>query len=467
MSEKELFSKNKKKMVELGGILFTLAGSMVGLSLATLQVPILTEMNAMKYFSLLSIFSTLGLVIMTPIGAKLGDLMGRKNILVISGIICVLSCIGMGVVRVFVPFMILRLVFGLAQGAFLSTPYILARELNEPSDVPKAMGLLATSVAIGGFLGGIIAGIFKDLGYLSLGIMFPIIPFILGIILIYFYLPNKKREGKVYIDVPGIIFLSLSLLGILLSLNFGNRLGWADIKIILGLLIGIVSIVCFVIFENKSPDPIISMRLFKNKNYVAFLILGFICYFYISAMSVYSPLAVQKIMGKSGAIAGSLQMPRTIITIVLSVLVGVWVSKKTENMWKAMAIATILVAIPFAVLSTTNPNTSALIYFILLGITGIAESFRGVSITPAAQATLEPKDLGVGTALVNFTNTLSILVSSVVCGIVYDMKTKSNHDSLENIMAGVNSVYMLNTIIAIIGFLLVIFVIRKQINQHK
>ena len=51
-------SKNKKIMTELGGICFVLAGTMVGSSIATLQSHILTEMNAMEYFSLLSIIST-------------------------------------------------------------------------------------------------------------------------------------------------------------------------------------------------------------------------------------------------------------------------------------------------------------------------------------------------------------------------------------------------------------------------
>ena len=77
-----------------------LVATMVGFSLGTLQAPILTEMKAMQYFSLLSIFATLGLVIMTLVGAKLGNLIDKRNIMLISGIICIISCIGMGVIRV-------------------------------------------------------------------------------------------------------------------------------------------------------------------------------------------------------------------------------------------------------------------------------------------------------------------------------------------------------------------------------
>ena len=41
-------------------------------------------------------------------------------------------------------------------------------------------------------------------------------------------------------------------------------------------------------------------------------------------------------------------------------------------------------------------GTSIIIYFVALTITGIAESYRSVSIAPSAQATLQPEDMGVG-----------------------------------------------------------------------
>ena len=366
-----------------------------------------------------------------------------------------------------VPFMAIRLIFGLSQGAFLSAPYILARELNEPKNIPKAMGALATSVAVGSLTGSIVAGVLKDLGYLSLGIIAPTIPFIIGVVFIYFGLPNKKQEGKVYIDIVGFILLAIALIGILLSVSFGNKIGWGNTKIIIDFIIGITALIAFIKVENKSPDPIISMQLFKNKNYVSLLLIGFICYSYTGAMSSYAPLAVQKVMGNSGAVSGSLQVPRTIITILLSVASDIWVSKRKANFWIAMAIGTVFVSIPFAVLSNTHEQTLAIIYYIMLGITGIAESFCGVAITPAAQATLEPKDLRVGTALVNFTNISSILINSAIFGIAYDLPTKNSPNSIESIKSGENSVFMITSIICAIVFLIVIFVIGKQINNSS
>lgn len=60
--------------------------------------------------------------------------------------------------------MILRLLIGFTQGAFTAAPYIIAGLINERKDVPKAMGMLATAIAVGGFGGSIIAGILTDMG---------------------------------------------------------------------------------------------------------------------------------------------------------------------------------------------------------------------------------------------------------------------------------------------------------------
>lgn len=140
--------KGKKNAVQIGCICMMLSVAMYGLVFATLTSPILESVNAMGYVSLFSIFAGMGVSIMTPIGGKLGDLIGRRNIVVIPGIICAVCGIAFAFVRSLVPLMILRLLIGFAQGAFTAAPYIIAGLINERKDVPKAMGMLATAIAV-------------------------------------------------------------------------------------------------------------------------------------------------------------------------------------------------------------------------------------------------------------------------------------------------------------------------------
>ena len=460
--------KGKKIAVQLGCICMMLSVAMYGLVFATLTSPILKSVDAMGYVGLFSTLGAIGVSIMTPIGGKLGDLIGRRNIVVIPGIICAVAGFGFAFVRSLIPLMILRLIVSLAQGAFTAAPYIIAGLINERKDVPKAMGMLATAVAVGGFGGSIIAGILTDMGLLTVAIIMPAIPLILGIVLIGLNMPNQKRQGKVVIDVKGMVALIVALAGILLALNFGSSVGWTNPAIIAGFVIGIVALVALVKIEEKASEPLIPLKLFKNKNYTVLLIVGFICYFYQNAMNVYAPIGAMQVMKAPTSAAGALQMPRTIITILLPTIAGAWVGKKTGNAWKAMAIGTGFVAIPMAIMAVmTNSSASIIIYFVALSITGIAESFRAVSITPTAQGMLAPEDMGVGTSLVNFANSLAGTIAAAVYAVAYNASTASDPTNPVLIQSGVKSVFWTATVVAVIGLLLVLFVVKPQMSKKE
>ena len=104
----------------------------------------------------------------------------------------------------------------------------------------------------------------------------PAVPLTLGVVLIGMNMPNVKREGKVSIDIPGIIALVVALAGILLALNFGSSMGWGNPAIIAGFVIGIVALVVLVKIEGKSAEPLIPLKLFKNSQYTVLLIVGFL-----------------------------------------------------------------------------------------------------------------------------------------------------------------------------------------------
>ena len=101
-----------------------------------------------------------------------------------------------------------------------------------------------------------------------------------------------------------------------------------------------------------------------------------------------------------------------------------------------------------------------LLFFLLLGLTGIAESLRSVSLTPAAQATLAPQDMGIGTSLISFVNSLSNLLASASLGIVYDLNAAEG--TVSAIASGVNGVFLTTAIISVAGVGLVLWGMKRQ-----
>lgn len=454
----------KKSMVQWGCVCLMLSIAMFGLSLATIQEPILAEMDGMSYFSLLSVLATLGLAIMTPIGGKLGDLFGRRNQVLVAGGICAACALGMGFLRSLWPFLILRLLLGAAQGAFTSAPYILLREINEPQDVPKNMGLMASSVALGSFGGSIIAGVLTDLGWLTLAIIFPVVPLLAGIILIVSALPMQKPRRDISLDWAGIVALTAALSALLLALNFAPRVGWTSPAVLLGFAVGAVALFLLRKAEQRAKEPVIPLRLFRNRTYTALLGVSFLSYFYNTAMNYYAPLAVLQVLGASTSITGTLQLPRTILTVLLPTACGIWVSKRRQNNWMAMAAAVGLCGVAFLSLSFTERSTPLLLFYVMLALTGISESLRSVSVTPAAQQTLAPQDMGIGTSLLSFSNSLSNLLASATLGIVYDLKVTDPRPAAAMVANGVNAVFLLTALVSFAGLALVLLVVRRQMK---
>lgn len=458
-------TSRQKTYVQIGCVCVMLAIAMYGLALSTLASPILSSMGALEYISLFSIASVLGIAIMTPIGGKLGDLFGRRNIVVYSGIICILAGIGIAFVRSLIPLLILLFILGLAQGAFTAAPFIIVGLINDRKDVPKMMGILSAAVSAGGFLGSMIAGFLTDINHLEVAILIPAIPLFAGILLIGLYLPNKKNHLPIAIDGIGILLLIITLCGFLISLNFAPTLGLTHPLILLSFLTGILGLILFIRVEFRTREPLIPLRLFKNTTYSVLLLVGFASYFYLTALNIYTPIAALNVIGTSASVVGTLQFPRTLLTIFLPALVGAWAGKRSENLWKCMAAAGLIVSISMLLLGFTSPDTPILLYYVAITLTGFAESFRSVSVTPAAQRTLPPDEIGIGTSLLSFSTALSSTLAAAIFGATYNANIAADPGNPLYIQRGVNAVFLFAAAVSLAGLLLVCFMVRPRLKK--
>ena len=453
----------QKKAVELGGMMYMLFVAFAGLSLAMIQSPVLTAMNGMQYFSTTTILASLGLAIMTPVGGKLGGMYGRQKVMVLSGIFAAVCCVGLGLSMMLnsvMLFMVFRFLLGAAQGLFTAAPYIILGEINEPKDVPKGMGLLTTVITVGGFAGSILAGILVDAGQLLLAVVFPVLPLAVGIFLIAKNLPNKAAATKPVIDVKGVVALAVLLTGFLFALNLGATMGWTNPVILVLFVVAIVGAVMFVKVEKAAgPIAIVPIRLFSNKKLVFILIIGWLTFFYQTAMNTYIPLALLNVIQAPATLTGMLQLPRTAFSMFVPVMAGTWVGKKTGRRWQAMALAMICYIITFAPMCLTSPAMPAILYIVLLALTGIGDGFKSVVMTPSAQASVEPQDMGIATALVTFFNSTASPIAAALMGVVYDTLSKGSVE-VAAVQAGVNGVFVLTTVSVVIGLVLVLLFIR-------
>lgn len=456
--------KGRKTLVSFGAIMLTVAVACYGLALMTLVPPILQRLDGMSFAGLVGLCISLGITLLSPIGGKLGDIFGRKAVVVVAGLINLICGVGIAFASNVLVLLICCFGVGFSQGAYVSAPYIIMGLINEKKNVPKSMGYLTMALSIGGTGGAILAGILTDMDMLNAAILFPAVPLILGIVLIGLFYPNDKSGRKVSVDYKGIALMAVSLPCVTLSLS-GTTLGWSTLVSGIVLIIGVLFAVILLKHEASIDQPIIPIKLFKERDYLLFLLVGAICYFGRGAVDNYAPLGAQEVIKTSVAMSGSLQFPKTILTMILPAIAGAWMAKKKANMWKAMFIATLLFAIPLLAMGfTVQAGWYIWVYFIVITISGIAESFRGISFTPAAQSVLKTEDIGIGTSMINFANSLSASIAAAVYSAIYGFCTASGVTA-DTVQKGVNGVFLTAGLVTLIGVVLCVTKIRPMLGN--
>jgi len=456
--------KGKKNLVQFGAIMLTVAVACYGLALMTLVPPILQRLDGMAFAGLVGLCISLGITLLSPIGGKLGDIFGRKAVVVVAGLINLVCGVGIAFAPNVLTLLICCFGVGFSQGAYVSAPYIIVGLINDRKDVPKAMGYLTMALSIGGTAGSILAGILTDMGMLNAAILFPAVPLVLGILLIGLCYPNDKSGKQVSVDYKGIVLMAISLPCITLSLS-GSTLGWSTLVSGIVLVVGIIFAAILLKHESSIDQPIIPIKLFKEKDYLLFLLVGAICYFGRGAVDNYAPLGAQEVIKTSVALSGSLQLPKTLLTMILPAICGAWMAKKKTRMWKAMFIATALFAIPLLAMGfTVQAGWYIIVYFVVITISGIAESFRGISFTPAAQSVLKPEDIGIGTSMINFANSLSASIAAAVYSAIYGMCTASGVTA-DSVQSGVNGVFLTAGLVTVVGVVIVLTKVRPMLEK--
>jgi len=456
--------KGKKNLVQFGAIMLTVAVACYGLALMTLVPPILQRLDGMAFAGLVGLCISLGITLLSPIGGKLGDIFGRKAVVVVAGLINLVCGVGIAFAPNVLTLLICCFGVGFSQGAYVSAPYIIVGLINDRKDVPKAMGYLTMALSIGGTAGSILAGIHTDMGMLNAAILFPAVPLVLGVLLIGLCYPNDKSGKQVSVDYKGIVLMAISLPCITLSLS-GSTLGWSTLVSGIVLVVGIIFAAILLKHESSIDQPIIPIKLFKEKDYLLFLLVGAICYFGRGAVDNYAPLGAQEVIKTSVALSGSLQLPKTLLTMILPAICGAWMAKKKTRMWKAMFIATALFAIPLLAMGfTVQAGWYIIVYFVVITISGIAESFRGISFTPAAQSVLKPEDIGIGTSMINFANSLSASIAAAVYSAIYGMCTASGVTA-DSVQSGVNGVFLTAGLVTVVGVVIVLTKVRPMLEK--
>ncbi|MBJ7602260.1 MAG: MFS transporter [Candidatus Dormibacteraeota bacterium] len=131
-----------------------------------------------------------------------------------------------------------------------------------------------------------------------------------------------SRGPATRLDLPGAALVSGGAIGIVWSLVRANDVGWSSAEIISALVVGTVLMAAFVAWERHVHEPMLAMRLFRNRSFAAANATGFLMTGGLMAGAFVISQYLQVALGYSPLSAGLHFLPMTATPLLVAPAAG-------------------------------------------------------------------------------------------------------------------------------------------------
>ena len=256
----------------LGTIAYALLKSLVSPVLPTIEKEFQTSQNTATWVITAFLLSA---SIFTPILGRVGDMVGKERMLVVTLAALAVGSVIAGLADSITVLIIARAVQGIG-GAVLPLSFGIVRDEFPGVKVPGAVGIIAAMAAVGGGAGIVLAGpIVENLNFHWL-FWIPMGIAAIAAVCAWVFVPESPVRTPGRISWSAAVLLSGWLVALLLGVSEAPSWGWGSARV-LGLIgLAVILIVAWVVVELRAKEPLIDMTMMRRRavwtnNLVAFM----------------------------------------------------------------------------------------------------------------------------------------------------------------------------------------------------
>jgi EmrB/QacA subfamily drug resistance transporter len=361
--------------------------------------------------------------IATVLVGKLSDIYGRKPFMLAGILFFMVGAFLTGTSSDVYQFITYRGIQGIGAGIIMATAFTAVGDLFPPRERGKWTGLMTAVFGFSSVLGPTLGGYLVD--HMDWHWLFWIfLPVgVVAFFMIMFLFPKVDKKQSESIDYLGSLFLTLSLVPLLLAFSWaGSEYDWGSPQI-LGLLAAtVIFAIIFIFVEKHAKSPVLPLSLFKNRIVTVSNIIGFIMNFGMMGALIYLSFFVQGVLSISPTYAGYVTMPMSIFMVIMAAITGQLISKTGK--YKRFAVIGIPIMIIGMIIMVFMDNvTLAVVSMIVFGI-GLGLGMPVFSL--ATQNAVSHKELGVATASSQLFRNLGGTIGVAVMGSVMSSRLAQN-----------------------------------------
>jgi EmrB/QacA subfamily drug resistance transporter len=256
-------------------------------------------------------------------GAALGDRFGRKRMFLLGLGLFTAASAGAALARSTDLLILARAVQG--AGAAVVTPLTLTL-LAEAFPAERRgiaigvwSGISGVAVALGPLVGGaVVQGIsWHWIFWINVPIGLAVIPLAMRWL-------SESRGPYSKLDLPGLALASTGLFGIVFGLVRAQSLGWGSATILASLIAGAALLAAFVLWERRTPEPMLPMYFFAKRSFAVTNVASFAMYFGMFGSIFFLSQYMQNVLGNTPFQAGLKLLVWTGGTMVVAPLAGIF-----------------------------------------------------------------------------------------------------------------------------------------------
>ena len=343
----------------------------------------------------------------TAIIGKLGDMHGKKRLLVWTLLILAAGTLLAAVSSSLAVLIVARLIQGVAGGIF-PLSFSIARDEFPADRVAGSIGLMSAILGIGSGLGLVVGGLIDE--HLSWHWLFwiPLPAMVLAAVCTWRYIPESRVRSPGRVNWVAAALLTTGMSGLLLAIAQTTAWGWTDPRTLALLAAGLAVCAVWIVVEVRSRNPLIDMTMMRVRgvwtaNLAAFLLGGGLyAWFLLIPQFAQLPTSTGFGYGASVVAAGLYLLPCAVGMGVLGSLAGRVERRFTSRRALIAGAAISAVACSWLTLTSRHPY-DMLVSSALLGVgIGLAFSALGNLIVQA----VPPSQTGVASGMNTVLRTL-------------------------------------------------------------
>ena len=340
--------------------------------------------------------------IILPMTGWLASMFGRKRLLMLSVVGFTASSFLCGLAPTLSALIVFRVMQGATGGALQPLSQAVLLEAFAPQDRGKAMGFWGLGIVVAPILGPVLGGWLTD-SYSWRWVFYINIPVgIASIVMtkLYIFDPPYLRTEKRTVDYWGIGMLTVGIGALQVLLDKGQQEDWFESNLITSLaVISVVTLVALVWHELTTDNPIVDLRVLKERSYAVGVFLMTIVGFVLYGSMVLLPIMLQTLLGYPPLQAGIAMAPRGIGSFFMMPLTGLMTG--TFDPRKLLSTGLIVGGTTLLWLSWLNLQAGYWDIFWPQLIQGVGMSLLFVPLTTIAMDRIPREKMGYATSLFN------------------------------------------------------------------